>query len=92
MYPGYSGSYPRFKTFHGTADYFVFYQNFLEQIKEWSTIHGVSSTRTETNSPQGGYTTEIFGDGTKFVAVSAAGVGHTVPVHPDLDFQWFGLI
>ncbi|KAF5664983.1 feruloyl esterase [Fusarium heterosporum] len=91
MYPGYSGSYPRFKTFHGTADYLVFYQNFLEQIKEWSTLHGVSFTRNETSSPQAGYTTEIFGDGTKFVAVSAAGVGHTVPVHADLDFKWFGL-
>ncbi|RGP66693.1 putative feruloyl esterase b precursor [Fusarium sporotrichioides] len=92
MYPGYNGSYPRFKTFHGEADYFVFYQNFLEQVKEWSAVHGVSSTSKEANSPQGGYTTEIFGDGTQFVAVSAAGVGHTVPVHPDLDFQWFGLV
>jgi acetylxylan esterase len=90
MYPGYTGSYPKFKTFHGTADYFVTYQNFLEQVKEWSTIHGVSSTGKKTDGS--GYTTEIFGDGSKFVSVSAAGVGHTVPVHPDLDFQWFGLV
>ncbi|KAJ4128966.1 hypothetical protein NW768_007491 [Fusarium equiseti] len=89
MYPGYNGSYPRFKTFHGTADYFVFYQNFLEQVKEWSTIHGVQSTGKQTDGQ--GYTTETFGDGSKFVSVSAEGVGHTVPVHPELDFQWFGL-
>ncbi|KAF4334950.1 feruloyl esterase B precursor (subclass of the carboxylic acid esterase) [Fusarium beomiforme] len=90
MYPGYSGSYPRFKTYHGTADYLVFYQNLLEQIKEWSTIQGVSFTRNETSTPQSGYTTMIYGDGTKFVAVSAAGVGHTVPVHGDLDFKCNG--
>ncbi|KAF4446191.1 Vegetative incompatibility protein HET-E-1 [Fusarium austroafricanum] len=91
MYPGYSGSYPRFKTWHGTADNLVFYQNFLEQIKEWSTIHGVSFTRNETSTPQSGYTTMIYGDGTKFVAVSAAGVGHVVPTNENLDFKWFGL-
>ncbi|KAG7409386.1 Alpha/Beta hydrolase protein [Fusarium sp. MPI-SDFR-AT-0072] len=91
MYPGYSGSYPRFKTWHGTADNLVFYRNLLEQIKEWSTIQGVSFTRNETSTPQAGYTTMIYGDGTKFVAVSAAGVGHVVPTHEDLDFKWFGL-
>ncbi|RBR15904.1 uncharacterized protein FIESC28_07149 [Fusarium coffeatum] len=91
MYPGYSGSYPKFKTWHGTADNLVVYQNFLEQIKEWSTLHGVSFTRDQANTPQSGYTTKIYGDGTKFVAVSAAGVGHVVPAHEDDDFKWFGL-
>ncbi|KAF5591506.1 feruloyl esterase B precursor (subclass of the carboxylic acid esterase) [Fusarium subglutinans] len=91
MYPGYNGAYPRFKTWHGTADNLVFYRNLLEQIKEWSTIQGVSFSRNETNTPQSGYTTMIYGDGTKFVAVSAAGVGHVVPTHEDLDFKWFGL-
>lgn len=91
MYPGYSGAYPRFKTWHGTADFLVFYQNFLEQIKEWSTIQGVSFVRNETSNPQSGYTTMVYGDGTKFSAVSAAGVGHTVPVHEDADFKWFGI-
>lgn len=91
MYPGYNGAYPRFKTWHGTADNLVYYRNLLEQIKEWSTIQGVSFSRNETNTPQSGYTTMIYGDGTKFVAVSAAGVGHVVPTHEDLDFKWFGL-
>jgi acetylxylan esterase len=91
MYPGYNGAYPRFKTWHGTVDYLVTIQNLQEQIKEWSTLHGVSLTSSQQSTPQPNYTTMIYGDGTKFVAVSAAGVGHTVPVHEDDDFAWFRL-
>ncbi|KAK1999948.1 PHB depolymerase family esterase [Colletotrichum falcatum] len=91
MYPGYSGSYPRFQTYHGTADSLVRYPNLSEQLKEWSTIHSVSFTRNTTNTPAGGYTQMIYGDGTKLMGISAQGVGHTVPVQRDEDLKWFGL-
>lgn len=91
MYPGYNGTYPRFATFHGTADSIVKYANLAEQIKEWSTIFDVSLTKSNTNNPEQGYTQMVYGDGSKFVAYSAQGVGHTVPVHSDLDLQWFGI-
>ncbi|KAF1938926.1 alpha/beta-hydrolase [Clathrospora elynae] len=91
MYPGYSGSYPRIMTYHGTADNVVFIPNLGEQLKEWSGIHGVSFTKNVTNTPQSGYTELVYGDGTKVLGVSAAGVGHTVPVHESEDLKWFGL-
>ncbi|OLN95984.1 Feruloyl esterase B [Colletotrichum chlorophyti] len=91
MYPGYNGGYPRIQTFHGTADSLVRYPNLAEQLKEWSTIHGVSFTRNVSNTPLGGYTQMIYGDGTKLVGYSAQGVGHTVPVQRDQDLKWFGL-
>jgi acetylxylan esterase len=92
MYPGYEGAYPRFLTWHGEADYFVNYPNLAEQLKEWSALHGVELTSEEQNTPDSGYTKMIYGDGTQLVGISAAGVGHTVPVHPQQDFEWFGLI
>ncbi|WYZ35682.1 hypothetical protein EsH8_X_000329 [Colletotrichum jinshuiense] len=91
MYPGYNGSYPRIQTFHGTADSLVKYPNLAEQLKEWSTIHGVSFTKNNTNTPLSGYTEVVYGDGTKLVGYSALGVGHTVPVQEEQDLKWFGL-
>ncbi|KAF1955031.1 alpha/beta-hydrolase [Byssothecium circinans] len=91
MYPGYNGTYPRFATWHGTADYLVTYANFGEQLKEWSAILGVSFSKNVTNTPQSGYTQMVYGDGTKLVGYSASGVGHTVPVHGADDMKWFGL-
>ncbi|KAG4437742.1 hypothetical protein IFR05_006776 [Cadophora sp. M221] len=92
MYPTYNGTYPRVQIWHGTADSFVnYYQNFGEQIKEWTGLLEVSFVKNNTNIPQSGYTQMTFGDGTKLVAYSAAGVGHTVPVHEPVDLKWFGI-
>lgn len=91
MYPSWTGSYPRMQTWHGTADNLVFYPNLAEQIKEWSGVHGVAFAKNNTNTPQSSYTQMVFGDGTKLVAYSAQGVGHTVPVHETVDLAWFGI-
>ncbi|KAF6826207.1 phb depolymerase family esterase [Colletotrichum musicola] len=91
MYPGYTGSYPRMQTFRGTSDSLVTYPNLNEQLKQWSTIHGVSFTQNNTNTPLAGYTQMIYGDATKLVGHSAQGVRHTVPVREDQDLEWFGL-
>jgi acetylxylan esterase len=91
MYPGYSGKYPKIKSYHGLADFFVNWHNLDEQLKEWSGIHGVQFNHNVTNSPQNGYTQIVYGDGTKVVGVTAQGVGHTVPVHEDDDLKWFGI-
>ncbi|KAI0165438.1 carbohydrate esterase family 1 protein [Hypoxylon sp. FL1284] len=91
MYPGFSGSYPRMQTLHGTADHFVEYSNLAEQLKEWSALLGVQFSGNTTNSPDQGYTKMTYGDGSKLVGYSAANVGHTVPVHPDLDLAWFSI-
>jgi acetylxylan esterase len=92
MYPGYNGTYPKLLVWHGTADTFVNYPNLAEEVKEWSGVFGVDWTKNVTDSPDKGYTEMVYGDGTLFKAYSAAGVGHTVPVHENVDLKWFGIV
>ena len=33
-YPGYTGPRPKFRTYHGTDDTTLYYQNFIEEIKQ----------------------------------------------------------
>jgi len=74
-------------TCHGTADSLVKNSNLAEQLKEWSEPYGVSFSKNMTNTPQSGYTSIVYGDGTKVIGVSAAGVGHMVPVHENEDLK-----
>ncbi|KLO11340.1 alpha/beta-hydrolase [Schizopora paradoxa] len=90
-YPGYTGSRPRMMLWHGTADTTLYYPNYGEEIKEWTDVFGVSQTPQTTvqNDPQSGYTLTTYGP--NVVGFSAAGVGHTVPVHETIDLAWFGI-
>lgn len=78
-------------SFHGTIDTTLYYNNFLEELKQWSNVLSVSFSKNQTNTPIQGYTKEIYGDGTKLVGVSAYNVGHTPPVRAGDDIAWFGL-
>jgi acetylxylan esterase len=91
MNPGYTGAYPPLITFHGEADNFVNYPNLAEQLKQWSTIQGVTFTKNNTDTPKEGWTEMIYGDGTKLLGYSVRGVGHVVPAQGDRDLAWFGL-
>jgi len=66
-----------------------------EQLKQWSNVLGLTTSKQVTNNPQSGYTQTIYGEGTsataQLVGYSAQGVGHTVPQHPDMDIAFFGL-
>jgi acetylxylan esterase len=64
---------------------------FIENLKEWSNVQGVSFAKNATNTPDSGYTQMVYGDGKKLVGYSARGVGHTVPVHPTQALNVFGL-
>ena len=92
MYPSYNGSYGPMLIWHGTSDFIVAYGNLAEELKQWSTLKDVSFTTNVTNSPSSGYTKMIYGDGTQLMGYSGRGVGHTVPVHPQVDFNFFGLL
>ncbi|KAI1803072.1 carbohydrate esterase family 1 protein [Daldinia bambusicola] len=92
MRPGWNGTYPRLQTFHGSADTFVSYTNFGEQLKQWSTIHGLSFTGNTTNSPRAGDTKMVYGDGTVLVGISVANTGHPVRDDQQADLAWFGLL
>ena len=91
MFPGYTGTYPRFMTYHGTADTLVFYPNLGEQLKQWSGLLGVSFTKNITNTPQNRYTEMIYGDGTKLIGVSCEGTAHWVHPQEAEDLKWFGI-
>jgi acetylxylan esterase len=56
-----------------------------------SNVFGLSLTKNVTNTPLSGYTQMIYGDGTQYIAYSAQGVGHTVPVREDDVLAWFGI-
>lgn len=66
-----------------------------EQLKEWSNVLGLTTSKTAANNPQSGYTQTLYGDGTaataELVGYSAQGVGHTVPEHETMDLAFFGI-
>ena len=44
-----------------------------------------------TDTPLPGYTQMVYGDGTRYIAYSAEGVGHTVPTMEESVLEWFGI-
>jgi len=90
-YPGYTGTYPKMLIWHGTADTTLSYPNFAEALKEWSNVLKVDFTNDVAGNPSSAYTKKVYGDGTQLIGYSGQGVGHTVPVHEDIDLAWFGL-
>tara|TARA_R110002003_G_scaffold215_3_gene16434 strand:+ start:130 stop:1212 length:1083 start_codon:yes stop_codon:yes gene_type:complete len=90
-YPGYNGFRPKFQTFHGLADNVLYPQNLQEQIKQWTSVFGVSETPTSTtpNTPLSGWTRYRYGD--KFEAYTAEGVDHNIPSQDDLVIDYFDL-
>ena len=94
--PGYSGPWPRMQLWHGTADPVVSYSELAEEIKQWTNVHGLSTTPTSTDSPQSGWTRQRFNDSsgtTQVEAISVAGAGHTLPMTGMAAYaiQFFGL-
>lgn len=90
-YPGYNGFRPKLQTFHGTADTVLYPQNLQEQIKQWTSVLGVSTTPTSTtpNTPLSGWTRQRYGD--KFEAYEAAGVTHDIQGPYEMVIDYFDL-
>jgi poly(hydroxyalkanoate) depolymerase family esterase len=81
--PGYSGPRPRMEAWHGTADTTLNYNNFGQEILQWTNVLGVSSTPATTSTPQSGWTETTYGgSGTMppVEGVSIAGAGHVLPI------------
>jgi acetylxylan esterase len=81
--PGYSGPRPRMQLWHGTADTTLNYENFGQEILQWTNVLGVSSTPTSTTTPQSGWTETQYDNaaGTPQVeGFSIAGAGHVLPI------------
>ncbi len=95
-YPGYSGARPRMQLFHGTADPTLNYNNFGEEIKQWTNVLGVSQTPVSTDMPQSGWTRTRYGNSSSQApveAISVAGAAHTLPLsgQAKLAITFFGL-
>ncbi|HEY0167617.1 MAG TPA: PHB depolymerase family esterase [Jatrophihabitans sp.] len=84
-YPGYTGRYPRIAIWQGSADYTVYPVNGAELRDQWTAVHGLSQTPSQTLTLGGGATETIYRDGagTAQVALfSIAGMGHGTAVDP----------
>jgi acetylxylan esterase len=93
-YSGYSGSYPKMFLVHGTSDTTLNYNNFNEEIKQWTSIQGVSGSPTSTvgNDPQGGVTHTSYGSNVQ--AYSVSGGTHDVAyqkIYESQQVAFFGL-
>jgi acetylxylan esterase len=81
--PGYSGARPRMEVWHGTADTTLNYNNFGQEILQWTNVLGVSSTPTSTSTPQSGWTQTTYGGSgatPPVEGISISGVGHVLPI------------
>ncbi|MEV4482707.1 extracellular catalytic domain type 1 short-chain-length polyhydroxyalkanoate depolymerase [Micromonospora coxensis] len=93
-YPGYTGKRPRMQLWHGTNDETLRYQNFTEEIKQWTNVHGLSQTPAYTDTPQAGYTRTRYGGSggqAPVEAISMQGVSHNLPVDAAQAIRFFGL-
>ncbi|QUH02847.1 PHB depolymerase family esterase [Saccharopolyspora erythraea] len=83
--PGHSGPWPKVAIWQGTADTTVAPVNATELRDQWTDVHGLSQTPTETTTLPAGTTRRTYADahGSTLVAeYSIAGMGHGLPVDP----------
>ncbi|WP_078535294.1 extracellular catalytic domain type 1 short-chain-length polyhydroxyalkanoate depolymerase, partial [Streptomyces pristinaespiralis] len=81
-YPGHTGPRPRMQIWHGTEDSTLRHPNLVEQIDQWTDVHGVSRTPAYTDRPQPDRTRTRYGaTGSRapVEAISVQGAGHTLP-------------
>ncbi len=95
-YPGYTGARPRMQLWHGTTDATLNYNNFGEEIKQWTNVLGLSQTPSFTDTPQSGWTrTRYGGTGAQapVEAYSLAGTGHSMMLNGQVAYAvtYFGL-
>jgi len=80
--PGYSGPRPRMMLWHGTADTTLNFNNFGQEILQWTNVAGVSSTPVSTTTPVSGWTQTMYGSTTNpaVEGIAIAGAGHVLPI------------
>ncbi|MQM25946.1 extracellular catalytic domain type 1 short-chain-length polyhydroxyalkanoate depolymerase [Glycomyces albidus] len=78
---GYTGEWPRMQIWHGTNDDVLFYQNFQEQVDQWTNVHGTDQTPDRSDTPQTNWNrTRYGGTGAQAAveAISLQGTGHNL--------------
>jgi len=91
-YPTYDGPRPKMQVFHGSVDQVLNVTNFYEEIKMWTTVLKTgNSTQTVVNTPQSGWTKNVYGSKGLFESFLASGVTHDIPDQVDEVIRFFGL-
>jgi MYXO-CTERM domain-containing protein len=95
-YPGFSGARPRMQLWHGTKDDVIYFQNFKEEIKQWTNVLGVSETptATENNAIQGSWIRTRYANTLGMVQVEAieeTDQPHNLVVDAAAAIHFFGL-
>lgn len=94
-FPGFGGARPRMQLWHGTADTTLNFNNFGEEIEQWTNALGVSQTPFQTDTPQSGWTRTRYGSAgnVQVEAYRIEGVGHSLPLSGQarLAIDFFGL-
>jgi poly(hydroxyalkanoate) depolymerase family esterase len=95
-FPGFTGTRPRMQLWHGTDDTTLRFPNLGEEVKQWTTVLGLSQTPAFTDHPQPSWTRVRYG-GTgvdaPVEAITIQGVGHSLPGAgmAAMAIQFFGL-
>jgi acetylxylan esterase len=95
-FPAFAGLRPRIQIWHGTKDDTVFFQNFKEEIKQWTNVLGVSETptTTENNASQSTWIRTRYADAAGVVwveAIEETGQPHNLVVDAAAAIHFFGL-
>ena len=95
-YPTFAGARPRVQVWHGTNDEVVAFQNFKEEIKQWTNVFGLSETPTTTdnNALQSTWIRTRYADSSGVVQVEAieeTGQPHNLVVDAAEAVHFFGL-
>lgn len=83
-FPGFTGPYPRISIWQGTADTTVGTKNRAQSLKQWTDVHGLPETASETLTVDGAKR-ELFKNGAGEVLVEGweiPGMSHGVAVAP----------
>jgi len=82
-YPGYAGPYPRVTIWQGTQDTTVATANTGELVKQWTNVHGISATPTQTDMIDG-YPRQTFAANgvVKVESWAITGMAHGVAIDP----------
>lgn len=95
-FPGFSGTRPRIQLWHGTKDDVLYFQNFREEIKQWTNVLRVSETPStiENNSLQPTWIRTRYKDANGVVQVEAieeTGQPHNLMVDAAEAMRFLGL-
>jgi acetylxylan esterase len=95
-FTSFTGIRPRIQLWHGTTDDVVYFQNFKEEIKQWTNVLGVSETptTTENNALQATWIRTRYTNsagGVEVEAIEETGQPHNLVVDAEAAIRFFGL-